>query len=149
MLPARVRVGARWSDACILNISSRGLMIRAGNPIAEGSVVEIRRGDHAIVASVMWREGPKAGLQSNEPLPVEDIMTLAQTAVLQVTAAESLTMERRRTKRPIHEDSRQRARAFEFMFSLAIAVGLSAMAFSMVEHALTAPLARIGAALGG
>ena len=148
VLPARVRVGARWSDACILNISSRGLMIRTGNGITEGSVVEIRRGDHAIFARVMWREGPKAGLQVDEPLPVEEIMTLAQTGALQVTAADSLSMDRRKKKRPVYEDSRLRARAIQFVVSVAIAVGLSAAIFSMAQHALVRPMAMVTAALG-
>ena len=112
MLPARLRVGVRWSDACILNISSRGLMISAGNAFVEGSTVEVRRGAHAILARVMWREGPKAGLWADEPLPVEDIVTMAQSATLEVTAADSLTVERRHRKRTIYDDSRERAFGF-------------------------------------
>jgi hypothetical protein len=149
MLPARVRVGASWSDACILNISSRGLMIRLPNRVDEGSVVEIRRGDHAILARVVWRKGGQAGLQADERLPVEEIMTLAQASALQVTAADSLAMERRRKPRPGHEDSRLRGRAMQFIGTLAIAAALSVAAGSMVHRALAQPLALVGAALGG
>jgi len=149
LLPARVRVGVSWSDACILNISSRGLMISAGSGIVEGSTVEVRRGDQAIFARVVWREGPKAGLRAEEPLPVEDIVTLAQPSALQVTAADSLAMERRRKKRAIYDDSRRLARAFDFTAVLVVAVGLSAAVLSMVEQALAKPLAMVGAALGG
>jgi hypothetical protein len=149
MLPARLRVGVRWSDACILNISSRGLMISAGNAFVEGSTVEVRRGAHAILARVMWREGPKAGLWADEPLPVEDIVTMAQSATLEVTAADSLTMERRRRKRAIYDDSRQRARALQFAFSVVVAVGLSAAILSMVQHAFGKPIAIVGSVLGG
>jgi hypothetical protein len=149
MLPARMRVGPRWRDACILNISSRGLMIRAGSGITEGSVVEIRRGDHTIFARVMWKEGPRAGLHTDEQLPVDDILTLAHASALQVTAADSLTMERRRKKRPIYEDSRQRARLIQFLGTVGISIGLSAVLFSAVRHVLAVPVAAIGAALGG
>jgi hypothetical protein len=149
MLPARMRVGARWSDACILNISSRGLMIRAGPGVTEGSVVEVRRGEHAIFGRVVWREGPRAGLHTDEQLAVDDILTLAQASVLQVTAADSLTMERRRKKRPIQHDSRQWGRLMQFIGTTGIAIGLAAVLFSVVRHALAVPMALIEAALGG
>jgi hypothetical protein len=149
VLPARVRIGARWSDACILNLSSRGLMIRTGNGVDQGSVVEVRRGDHAIFARVIWRDGSKAGLHTDECLPVEEIMTLAQAGALQVTAADSLAMERRRKQRPIHQDSRQRARIIQFVGTIAIAVGLSMAVLSMVYQAFARPLSIIAAAFGG
>jgi PilZ domain len=149
MLPARVRVGARWTDACILNVSSRGLMIRLGNGIAEGSLVEIRRGDQAIFARVVWRKGPQAGLQADDRVPIEDIMTLAQTSALQVTAEDPLGIERREQPRPLLQDSRQRARLMQFVGTIAIAVALAAFLTSMVEHALARPMALINAALGG
>jgi len=62
LVPARLRDGASWSDACILNISSRGMMIHTGRPIRRGCEVELRRGEHMIVARVMWRDGARAGL---------------------------------------------------------------------------------------
>ena len=49
LLPARMRTSAGWSDACILNVSSRGALIHAKRPITQGSVVELRHGDHVIV----------------------------------------------------------------------------------------------------
>ena len=148
VVPARVRVGMRWTDACILNISSRGLMIRMGNGIEKGSLVEVRRGDHAIYARVVWREGPQAGLQADDRLPVDEILTLAQTEFLQVTAAHSPIPERRRKKRPVYEDSRQRGRLMEFVGMVAVAVALSGAVLHMVQLALAKPMAMIGAVLG-
>lgn len=142
------RVGARWSDACILNISSRGLMIRIGSSLGQGSVVEIRRGNHTIFARVVWCEAPRAGLQVDERVPVEDIIALAQNAMLQVTAADSLSMERRRTPRPIDDHSRERARATEFLFILLIAVASSAAVLSMVQQSLGNSLVPIALVLG-
>ena len=149
VLPARLRIGARWSDACILNISSRGMMIRAGGAISEGSLVEVRRGEHAIVARVVWLDGSRAGLRAEERLPVEDILTLAQTPGLQLTAADSLSFDRRNKRRPAFHESRHRGRVIQFIGTLAIAAGLSAAILSMVEHAFAKPMAAIQAALGG
>lgn len=142
-MPARLRHGSSWSDACILNISSRGLMIHTGRPIARGAEVELRRGDHVIVARVMWREGGRAGLRSEDRVPIEDIVTFGQSPALQLTAA---TGERRKHPRP-EEHSRIRARAVEFAGVLAIAICLAGAGFTMVESAFARPLAVVAAAL--
>jgi PilZ domain len=142
-VPARLRHGASWSDACILNLSSRGLMIHTSRQIPEGTQVEVRRGDHVIVARVVWRDGARAGLQSEERVPVEQIMTLGQSPALQLTAAVG---ERRKSPRP-QDHSRLRGRAFEFAGVLAVAVSLAGCAMSMVHDALAGPLVAVSAVL--
>jgi hypothetical protein len=144
VVPARLRHGASWSDACILNISSRGLMIHTGRPIARGAEVELRRGDHVIVARVVWRDGGRAGLRSEERVPIDDIVTLGQSPALQLTAASG---ERRKHRRP-GERSRIQGRAIEFAGVLVIAVSLAGAGFTMVESAFARPLAVVAAALG-
>jgi len=145
VVPARLRHGASWSDACILNISSRGLMIHTGRPIARGAEVELRRGDHVIVAKVVWREGGRAGLRSEDRVPMEDIVTLGQSPTLQLTAAGG---ERR--KHPRSDDqTRIQGRAIEFAGVLIVAVALAGAGFTMVESAFARPLAAAAAALGG
>lgn len=143
VVPARLRHGASWSDACILNLSSRGLMIHTGRPILEGTQVEVRRGDHVIVARVMWRDGGRAGLRAEERVPVEEIMTLGQSPSLQLTAA---TGERRKHPRP-EDRSRLRGKAIEFAGVVTIAVSLAAAGLAMVEAAFARPLAMVSAAL--
>ena len=143
MMPARLRHGASWSDACILNISSRGMMIHTGRPILQGTTVEIRRGDHAIVARVMWRDGARAGLQAEDRLPIEEIVTIGQSPALQLTAAPA---ERR--KRPRADDwSRSRGRAMEFAGVLVIGACVAGAAMTMVEVAFARPIALVAAAL--
>ena len=144
VVPARLRHGISWSDACILNISSRGLMIHTGRPIARGAEVEIRRGDHVIVARVVWRDGGRAGLRSEERLPVEDIVSLRHSPALQLTAA---TGERRKQPRTA-ERNRLQGRAIEFAGVAAVAFTLAAAGFSMVEVAFARPLAAVEMALG-
>lgn len=142
-MPARLRHGASWSDACILNISSRGLMIHTGRPIAQGTMVEIRRGDHAIVARVMWRDGARAGLQAEERVPIEEIVTIGQSPALQLTAAR---VERRNQPRP-EDRSRSRGRVIEFAGVVAISACIAGAALSMVHVAFARPLAVVSAAL--
>ena len=144
VVPARLRHGTSWSDACILNISSRGLMIHTGRPIVQGTEVELRRGDHVIVARVVWRAGARAGLRAEDKLPIEEIVTLGKSPALQLTAARG---ERRKHPRP-EEASRARARSIEFAGVVIVAASLAGAGFTMVQSAFARPLAAVTQALG-
>jgi len=142
VVPARLRHGSSWSDACILNVSSRGLMIHTGRPIVRGMEVELRRGASVILARVVWRDGGRAGLRSEDRVPIEDIVTLGQSPALQLTA----TGDRR--KRPRLDDhSRLQGRAIEFGGVLVIAASLALAGFTMVGAAFARPLAAVTSAL--
>jgi PilZ domain len=149
MLPARLRAGAHWADACILNISSRGLLIHSSRPAQQGSIVKLRRGDHEIVARVVWRDGSRVGLRSEERMPVEEILSLDQAQALRLTAGDGPVAERRRWPRAPERDARLRGRALEFAAVGMIAASLAFCAFAMAKQALTRPLATVAAALGG
>jgi hypothetical protein len=146
VVPARLRHGASWSDTCILNLSSRGLMIHTNQQVAPGTAVEIRRGDHVIIARVMWRSGGRAGLQAEESLAVEEIMTVGQSPALRLTADNG--GDRRRYPRP-EDRSRAHGRMIEFAGAGVVALSLAAAALSMVEQAFARPIAIVTAALGG
>jgi hypothetical protein len=147
LLPARMRTCAGWSDACILNISSRGLLIQSAHAFSQGSVIELRHRDHVIVGRVVWRDGAKAGLQADERLPVEQILSLADSPVLSLTAGSPGPVERRKIPRT-HEQSRVQSRMLEFVGVAIIAAMLSIGAFVMVGEALAHPLAKVRLALG-
>ena len=140
MVGARVRSGAQWGDARILNISSRGLLIQTVRPVPQGSTVEILRGDHLILARVMWSEAGRSGLRAEHVIPVEEILSLAHAGALQ---------QRRGEARAIAIDSRLRGRAMEFIAVGMIAISLAVGVWSMAETALATPLSRVAAALGG
>jgi hypothetical protein len=144
MVSARLRHGGSWSDPCILNISKRGLMIHTGRPVRDGAEVELRRGNHVIVARVMWRDGGRAGLHSEVPVPVEDILTLGQSPALQLTAAPG----ERRQQRRREDSSRLRGRAIEFAGGIVIAASLASAGLVMVQQAFAQPLAAVETALG-
>jgi hypothetical protein len=144
VVPARLRHGASWSDTCILNLSSRGMMIHTNQQVAPGTAVEIRRGEHAIIARVVWRSGGRAGLQAEERLPVEEIMTVGQAPPLQLTAGG----DRRKYPRP-EDRSRAQGRMAEFAGVGVVALSLAVAALSMVEQAFARPIALVTTALGG
>jgi hypothetical protein len=145
LVSARLRQGASWSDASIVNISARGLMIRSSRPMAAGSEVEVRRGNLSIIARVVWRDGARSGLHSDEIIPVDLIM-----------GAESPTLPAAGTTRGKHagrlrreERSRTAARRIEFVATIAIGGALAAAGMIMVEKAFARPLASVAAVLGG
>jgi hypothetical protein len=138
-----------WTDACILNVSSRGMMINAPAAVAaKGSRVELWHGERLIVATVVWRKGTRAGIQAEDRIPVDEILAIGQSSSLQLTASAWPQVERRKRPRT-HDDERIRARALQFAATAAIAVSLAFGSLVMIETALAAPLHSIRAALGG
>jgi len=147
MLPARVRTTAGWSDACILDLSSRGAMVRANFIALEDGSIELWHGDHAITARIVWRDGLKAGVQAAEPIPVEEILSSSAGPPLQPAARSDRVVDRRKRRRT-YDRSRIKGRAFEFASVATIAATLGLGFSSWLYEALAQPLALITRALG-
>ena len=147
VIPARLRSGAQWSDACILNISQRGLMIHSGFAGPRGSTIELRRGDHVIVARVVWRDGARAGLQSDERLPTVEIMSLTRAANIRAITSEGLLIERRRHPRPQSFDAPRRRQAFDFAFAFAVMLLFAAEIWDLAQGDLAHRFAQTGTVL--
>ena len=151
MIKARMRVGAAWRDAFILNLSSRGLMVRADDPPPHGSYLELRRGRHVIVARVMWTSDRHCGLRAQDALPTEAIIAEPDTSKSRALApaAERRAQRATRPRPTAHEQSRWRSRGLEFV-SLALAGGVFAsLAYGAVASVLQRPLVAVRTALGG
>ena len=150
MIKARLRDGATWRDALILNLSTRGLMIRAEQPPPDGAYLELRRGRHVIVARVMWRRDRLCGLRAQDVLPTEAIIAEPDVSSGRPIAPGS---DRRvapaaPAPRPTaHEVSRWRSRAWEFASLATVGITCAGLAYSAVARALGAPLAAVGNAL--
>jgi len=141
MLPARMRTSAGWSDACILNVSSRGLLVHTRLATPDGATVELFHGEHVIIARVVWRQGPRVGLAAEDRVPIEQILTLGRSVPLQ------LPSQARRRRQRAHERSREHSRLIEFVGVAGIAITLSVAATIMVSDVLAAPMARVRVAL--
>lgn len=147
ILPARLRTGTDWSDTCILNVSSRGLMIQSARPALPGSLVELRRGDHVIVATVMWRQGSRLGLQADNRVPVEEIMSSANAASLRLVASDGALIDRRRKSRTSSCETRLTGRTFEFVALIASVAAFAGLLSIAMHQALNEPLKAVQAAL--
>jgi len=145
LLPARMRTPTGWSDACILNVSSRGMMIHAKISPPDDTI-ELRHHEFSFVLEIVWRNGTRVGVRSTERLPVEDILTVSESACLRLTAERRPGEERRRAPRT-PDGSRLQGRAMEFAATAAIAVILAAGGVAMVSEAFARPMQTIELAL--
>jgi hypothetical protein len=148
VMPARLRSTAGWTDACILNVSSRGLMIHSARAGPRGTIVELWRGDLVIVARVMWQDGARAGLKSDEPISVGDVLSLSSSSAMTLTATRRVSGDRRARSRA-EPDRRKQGRTIEFTGVVVIGCALAVTAYGMVEQTLARPMALIRNALGG
>ena len=155
LVRGRMRLGATWRDVNILNISSRGLLLHAAPPPERGTYVEVRRGPHVIVARVVWSSQERFGVQSQDPLRVDDIISEAgQSTGASAKALESPAGGERRAaprERPglanRHERSRQASRMAEFICLSAFGAILAAIVFDAVAEGLGRPISQLSGAL--
>lgn len=61
-----MRVEGRWTDVCIRDISSRGLLVQAAVAPVRGDYIEIFRADRAIVGRVVWNKDRRFGVQTQD-----------------------------------------------------------------------------------
>lgn len=147
LVRARIETGAGWHDACILNISSRGMLLQTADPPVRGSYLELRRGALVIVARVMWTRHHRLGVKSQDVLPIEAIIRDVEVPVV----GEGVRVgERRNAARPqmaTATRSRHQGRTIEYGFAIALAVAVAGFAASEVHALLSAPVATVTAAL--
>jgi hypothetical protein len=147
VLPARMRCGSGWADACILNLSSRGLMVYSKAAAQPGAFVEIRRGGQLVIARVVWRKDGRMGLCSPDELPVHDIISSKTAAAIAFrTTATGFQVERRSRLRSA-ERSRTQGRAIEFLSLVFVGAVLAGTVFACVQESLARPSAAVSQAL--
>lgn len=145
-----MRSGASWNDALILNMSSKGLLVRSSQSVNRGSYLEIRRGPHVIVARVIWSASDRLGLQTQDPVPAADLIRDPDGAAAGKKRGEAGLEDRRSAPRPVevrHETSRHSGRALEFA-AIALACGIVALLIgNAVAEVVATPLGAAQAAL--
>ena len=144
-----MKAGATWHDACILNISSRGMLMQAGVPPVRGSYLEIRRGPVVVVARAMWTKQHRFGIKSQDVLSIDSIVCQTPSAAQREDCP---TPERRTVGRPsppTNERSRIQGRTMEYGFAAALAVAAAVFAAGQVYSILARPADAVGTPLAG
>ena len=151
MINARMRCGASWSDACILNLSKRGMLVQSPEAPSRGSYLEIRRGSHVIVARVVWANSTRFGISTQDDVPAEELIADRVMPAPAPGPGGASCQERRARPRPgqSHEASRWKSRTMEFM-AMALAGSVAAyLLLGTVASSLGRPLGAVTQALGG
>lgn len=155
VLSARMRVGATWGDVCILDMSSRGLLIQGSSAPPRGSYLEVRRGRHVIVARVVWAQDHRFGVSTQDRLNVDAIASEpgASASGADGGAQVEVAAERRAADRKPassserHESSRMLSNSLEFACVAGFGLAAAAMVFEAVGEVLTRPLSATATAL--
>ena len=144
LIPARMKQGVGWTDVCIRNMSSRGLLLQAPSPPRPGSYVEVRRGGHVIVARVIWTKEQEFGAQAQDALSIDQIVR-GRDATSAVGDTNKGPVDRRATSRPSfersHEASRHLSSVMQYGFMIAVSLSLVWAAVAAVRGAFGSPMA--------
>ncbi|NNM76707.1 hypothetical protein HJG53_07325 [Sphingomonas sp. ID1715] len=148
-MPARLRGDDGWSDVCIRNVSSHGMMLVMHQPPPRGTYIEVRRGSAAVTGRVMWVRAGRCGLRTKERISVAALTM----ATAQNDNAEGLTVERRAQARVHHPDASAAravymARTMQFGTALALIAAAAGFAAHKTYGVLSAPSTIIAGALG-
>jgi hypothetical protein len=152
-LPSRMRTGAAWVDACIHNVSARGLLVASDEAPRPGSYVEIRRGRNIIIGRAVWTKDRFFGVRTQDPIDLPALQREPRTDVDRPDGK----VERRREERfrqdaataRTLERNRAISRAAQFVLVASAATVASAAIAAAVYNRLAAPLDRIQQAMTG
>lgn len=153
MIAARMRDGNAWSDANILNISSRGLMLHAATPPSRGTYVEVRRGAHVIVGRVIWTKADRFGVRAQDRLAIDSLVANDSPNRQPANDHGGAAAERRARPRLErlewrHAQSREKGRALQFACIAGFGFILAACAYEAVTETLSRPLSDVSIQLG-
>ncbi len=149
MISARLRDGVGWSDARILDVSSRGLLLRASKTPERGSYVEVCKGPYRIVARVIWVQQDRFGVRTQDTLPIDAITNGVEPSSpeAQNLSPERSLKQREPTSAEQLERSRTWASAMQFLWVAGFGAAAATLVFDTVKSALARPLSVISAEL--
>lgn len=75
VMKVRMRAGAKQMDACIRDVSRRGLLVQADAPPGRGAVIEINGEFPPIIGRVMWTNGRRFGVQTQDRIDIAALIT--------------------------------------------------------------------------
>lgn len=146
LLRARLRVAGPERDACLLDLSSRGLLATTAEAPERGQYVEIRVCGQSLVGHVEWANGRRFGVTLRERIDVEALIEGRGEAAVRPLPAP------RRQSRPAAAPAfgaiRQVGRRLEFGVLAAAGCAAALMAMQAVGGTLS-PLQAARDAMGG
>ena len=141
---ARMRAEGAFSDVCIRNISSRGMLLQTAVPPSRGSYVEIFCQRHTIVARVVWVQDRRFGVYTREKMDVGAVLGEGGSVDRRSPNQTSPNLGRRATDvQQRFERSRRFSAIFEFGSLIAGSTALAMFAAISLYNYLTAVFANV------
>ena len=150
MLRVRMRSDAGWSDAVVRNVSRRGMLIAANEPIKPGTYIEIRRLHHIIIARTMWSAKGRIGARTQDPIDVEGLIAAAaglQNPGAPAVARPAHAPDRRSADRA--KQSRDHGARLQFVALICAGAFVAFLIAAQVSASLSAPFEQVRLALAG
>lgn len=154
LIPCRIKSVRGWGDACIHNISSRGMMLACDDPLQPGEYVDLRRGRQVVIGRVVWRRDRFSGIRTQDVISAE---ALVNEPRLEGRPAPGEAVEDRRSARDRLVGEIEAARRMERSRSISSALQFGALGLFgltaavtiaiQVGHVLAVPAQQIDAAL--
>lgn len=157
LAPCQMNHGGVWIDACIHDVSSRGVLVASDRAPERGAYVDIRRGSLIIIGRVIWRKGRFFGVRTQDQLSPQALLPDPRRtgrAGLSREAASGSRQSRPHDRlvaegRTARRVERGRHVAKFLQFGVLASVGAAAAAFLAVQayEMLSRPLSSAGATL--
>jgi hypothetical protein len=154
LIPCRIKSVRGWDDACIHNISSRGMMIACDDPLVPGEYLDLRRGSQVVIGRVVWRRERFSGVRTQDVISAEAMINEPR---LEARPTGTRRSEERRVSRQSMAGEIDAARRMERSRSLSQAMQFGALGIfglvaaatiaTQVSHVLAAPTAKLTQAL--
>jgi hypothetical protein len=144
LIRAKLRAGGLPIDACIRDISSKGLMVQTRVPPPRGTYVEIIAGNQTIVGRVVWGDDMRFGIISRDKLAIDMIVgELRRPAASQGAGPQPTPMLRPAVVARPPVFRRSHASALEFAVLILFALAMIATFATASYQALSRPFESI------
>lgn len=144
MLRATLRDGHAERDACVLDLSYRGLMATSTPAPRRGAYITLNVGRHELDGQVQWSEGRRFGVRLRERIDVLAVMGNEAGPTLLAAAQKARGRPSLEARAAF---ARQVAQGFTYGIFIAVAAAGAGLAGQLVFHSLHAPLSKIEAVL--
>lgn len=144
MLRATLREGHAEREACVLDLSHRGLMATSTPAPRRGVYITLTIGRHEIDGQVQWSEGRRFGVRLRERVDVLAVLGNEAGPTL-LAAAEKARGRASPEARAAY--ARHVAHGFSYGVFIAVAAAVAGLGGQLVFQSLNAPLVKIEVAL--
>jgi hypothetical protein len=142
LLRVRLRGAGAERDCCILDVSSRGLLLTTAAPPTRGDFVELIAGTHSLVGHVKWASNRRFGVILRERIDIfalinGDSGSITKQAVVVRLVAKSVAATA--------DESRSLAQMMQFAIVVAGGVAAAVFLAQAVQSGLGNPLRQVSA----